>query len=120
MFHNPNALHAVPEELIPSEECELKNSSGLPARFPRARTIMHKPGGHALSLEWNPSYIRVIAECREVLLLAYFCRSRPTPWAGQIPCQQLVKSNANGWVSAMQADGQVECNSPEIFSRKFF
>ena len=70
MFHNPNALHPAPEELIPSEECELKNSSDLPARFPRARIRMHKPVGHALSLEWNPSYIRVIAACREGLLLA--------------------------------------------------
>jgi hypothetical protein len=69
MFHNLNALHPVPEELIPSEVWEL-NSSDLPDRFPRAHAILHKPGGHALSLEWNPSYIRVIAACREGLLLA--------------------------------------------------
>lgn len=36
MFHNPNALHPVPEEQIPSEEWELENSSDLPDRFPRA------------------------------------------------------------------------------------
>lgn len=28
-----------------------------------------------------------------------FCRSRPTPWAGQNPCKPLVKSNANAWSS---------------------
>lgn len=76
MFHNPNALHPVPEELIPSEEWELKNSSDLPDRFPRAHTILHKPGGRALSLEWNPSYITVIAACREGLFLADCCLSR--------------------------------------------
>ena len=70
MFHNPNALHTVPEELIPSEEWELENSSDLQDRFPRAHTVLHKPGGHALRLEWNPSYIRVIAACRVGLLLA--------------------------------------------------
>ena len=46
--------------------------------------------------------------------MADFCRSRPTPCAGQIPCKQLVKSNANGWSVAMQTGGQVECNSPRV------
>ena len=50
--------------------------------------------------------------------MADVCQSRPTPWAGKIPCQQLIKSNANGWSVAMRTGGQVECNSPIIQARR--